>query len=323
MKTSKTSRAIFLCAIGLALTFPAVAAEKQASIATGPAGGVYLPLGKGMADVLGKYMPDTIFTHEATSASADNIRMVAAGKATMAFTQADTAWDGYKGYNKFEAALPIRTLAVIYPNHLHLVTRGSGVVKVSDLKGKRVSTGAAGSGTEIWGLRLLEANLINPDKDIVRHKLALKESITALQEGKIDAFLWASGTPAKAIADYAKEPGANVRVIDTAGAVRSMQRKYGPVYTDGRMPPNTYAGQTRTVRVAEVWNLLVVHEKADDKFVYDMLKTLFDKKAELVAVHEQAGNMSLGNQSAGESPIPYHPAAKKFFTDRGVRMLGR
>ena len=192
---------------GIAFAVQVMAAEKRIAIATGPAGGVYLPLGKGMAEVLGKYLTDVKASHEATSASADNIRMVADGKVEVAFTQADTAWDAFKGYNKFDKPLPIRTLAVIYPNHLHLVTlRDNGIVKVSDLRGKRVSTGAAGSGTEIWGLRLLEAHGIDPDKDVKREKLALQPSIDALKEQKIEAFIWASGTPAKAIADYAKMP---------------------------------------------------------------------------------------------------------------------
>jgi TRAP transporter TAXI family solute receptor len=156
-----------------------VAAQKRLTIASGGTGGVYHPLGGAVAKMLATYQPDTTACHEATSASVDNIRMVAAGKADIAFTQADTAWDAYKGYGPFQAAgpQPIRTIAVLYPNSLQVVTTaGSGINKISDLRGKRISTGAKGSGTEIWGYRLLEASGIDPAKDIVDHKLLVGPS---------------------------------------------------------------------------------------------------------------------------------------------------
>jgi TRAP transporter TAXI family solute receptor len=128
------------------------------SIATGGTGGVYYPLGGGMANVISKYIPYTEATAEVTTASVDNCRLVGAGKAELALIMADTGWDAYQGRAQFKEKVPLRTAAVLYPNNMHFVTiEGKGIEKVTDLKGKRVSTGAPGSGTEVMALRVIEA----------------------------------------------------------------------------------------------------------------------------------------------------------------------
>ncbi len=326
---NKAVISLMVAMAGIALVTSA-SAEKRLSIATGPTSGVYFPLGGAVAKILAANIPDTAATHEATSASADNIRMIVAGKADVAFSQADTAWDGYKGYNKFEQPQPIRTLAVLYANSLQLVTlKEAGISKVADLRGKRVSTGPKGSGTEIWGNRLLQAAGLDPEKDIVRSQLGPSESAAALKKKEIDAFIWSSGVPTKAIAELAREPGVKIHLLNTASLVAAMLRKYGPVYTDGeiplykesKIPVASYVGITAPVPVAQVWNLLIVKADMDDKQAYNIVKALFDHRDELVAAHPDAANIELTNQGKGGSPIPFHPGAKKYYTERGVRIL--
>lgn len=320
---------VLVSLVGLA-TITSAGAQNRLSIATGPTSGVYFPLGGAVAKVLTSNLPDTTATHAATSASADNIRMIVAGKADIAFTQADTAWDGYKGYGKFPQPQPIRAIAVLYANSLHLVTlRSAGITKVSDLRGKRVSTGPKGSGTEIWGVRLLQASGLDPDKDIVRSSIGPAESATALKENKLDAFIWSSGVPVKAVTELAKDPAVKLQLLNTANAVPTMLRKYGPVYADGeipiysagQIPAASYAGITAPVKVAQVWNILIVRADMDNKLVYNMVKALFEHKTDLIAGHSDAANIQLANQGRGGSPIPFHPGAKKYYAEQGIRIL--
>lgn len=308
-----------LVAAGVIVSGGAIA-QKRLTVATGPTGGVYFPLGAAVAKVLGASLPDVTSTHEATSASADNIRQIASGKADVAFTQADTAWDGYKGYGTFGGQpQPIRAIAVLYPNNLHVVTlQGNGINKVGDLRGKRVSTGPTKSGTEIWGERLLLANGIDPNKDITRSSLGPAESGKALVEGKLDAFVWSGGVPTKAIADLAKT--AKIRLLDSAAAVPSMLRKHGPVYTDGEIAANAYEGVAKS-KVAQVWNLLIVKDSMDDKLVQSITKALHENKADLVVGHKEAENLDLKLQARGGSPIPFHTGAKRYYLEKGVRIL--
>ena len=312
-----------LLALALSLApVPGHAQQKsiRLSIATGGTGGVYYPLGGGLANVLSYTLPDVEATAEVTSASVDNIKLVGAGKADIAFTLADTAADGYNGVGKFKEKVPVRAIAVLYANKSQWVTmEGTGVEKIQDLKGRRISTGAPGSGTEVIALRILEAYGIDPNKDVKREKLSVAESASALKDRKIDAFFWSGGVPTAAVTDLAATPGVKVKLLDHAGAVPAMVKKNGSLYVKGVIPAKSYPGQVKDVEVADVWNLLVVNEKMDEKLVYRIVKTLFEKKADLVAVHQEAKNLDLATQYDGGSPVPFHPGAMKYFAEKGMK----
>jgi TRAP transporter TAXI family solute receptor len=307
----------------LVFSFSSAWAQKtvRLSIATGGTGGVYYPMGGGLANIISKYVPYTEATAEVTTASVDNCRLVGAGKAELAFIMADTGWDAYQGKAQFKEKIPLRTVAVLYPNNMHMVTvEGKGIEKITDLKGKRVSTGAPGSGTEIMALRVIEAYGLDPTKDMKRDKLSVSESAGALKDGKIDAFFWVGGLPTAAVIDLGATPGVKMKLIPHADAVPKMRETYGPIYVKGIIPAKTYPGQSVDVPIAVVWNLLVCHENMKGDLVHDIVKTLFDHKPELAASHREASNISLEHQAAGGSPIPFHPGAIRYFTEKGVKI---
>ena len=314
---------IFGVILVLILPFSSAWAQKtvRLSIATGGTGGVYYPLGGGMANVISKYIPYTEATAEVTTASVDNCRLVGAGKAELALIMADTGWDAYQGRAQFKEKVPLRTVAVLYPNNMHIVTvEGKGIEKVTDLKGKRVSTGAPGSGTEVMALRVIEAYGLDPTKDMTRDKLGVSESAGALKDRKIDAFFWVGGLPTAAVMDLGATPGVKIKLIGHADAVPKMRETYGPIYVKGVIPAKTYPGQTVDVPIAVVWNLLVCNEKMKGDVVYDILKILFDHKQELVASHREASNLSLEYQTGVGSPIPIHPGAFRYLTEKGIKV---
>jgi TRAP transporter TAXI family solute receptor len=314
-------RIVFL-AVALALVvLPAHADQKtRLSVVTGGTGGVYYPMGGAIANVLSKYMPDTVVTAEVTSASIDNLKLVGAGRGDIAFTMADTAWDGYNGTGKFPGKVPLRAIVVLYANKTQVVTvQGRGIEKMSDLKGKRISTGAPGSGTELIALRLLEAYGIDTEKDVRREKLSVAESVGALKDNKIDAFIWSGGLPTAAVTDLAATPGHKIKLLDHSDAVPAMVKKHGPLYVKDTIPAKMYPGQDKEVSILSVWNILAVHEKMDGKLAYEITKTIFEKKPEIVAVHKEAQNIALETQMRGGSPIPFHPGAMKYFSEKGVK----
>ncbi len=318
-------RRLFLFAVFslFVFSFSSAWAQKtvRLSIATGGTGGVYYPMGGGMANILSKYIPYLEATAEVTTASVDNCLLVGKQKAELAFIMADTGWDAYMGKAQFKEKVPLRTLAVLYPNNMHVVTaEGKGIDKVSDLKGKRVSTGAPGSGTEVMGLRVIEANGLDPNKDMTRDKLGVSESVGALKDGKIDAFFWVGGLPTAAITDLGATPGIKIRLLNSADAVPKMREKYGPLYVTGVIAAKTYPGQDADVPIAVVWNVLICNEKMKDDVAYDILKTLFDHKPELVASHRDARYLSLDSQAGGGSPIPFHPGAIRYFAEKGIKV---
>ncbi|HJX60261.1 MAG TPA: TAXI family TRAP transporter solute-binding subunit [Thermodesulfobacteriota bacterium] len=291
------------------------------SIATGGTGGVYYPLGGGMANIISKYIAYTEATAEVTTASVDNCRLVGAGKAELALIMADTGWDAYQGRAQFKEKVPLRTVAVLYPNNMHVVTlEGKGIEKMTDLKGKRVSTGAPGSGTEVMALRVIEAFGLDPTKDMTRDKLGVSESAGALKDRKIDAFFWVGGLPTAAITDLGATPGIKMKLIGHGDALTKMRETYGPIYVKGVIPAKTYPGQEGDVPITIVWNLLVCHDNMKGDIVYDIVKTFFDHKQELITVHREARWLSLEPQATGGSPIPFHPGAIRYFTEKGLKI---
>jgi TRAP transporter TAXI family solute receptor len=312
-----------LIAAIMAFGLPAAGAQDKKvrlSIGTGGTGGVYYPLGGGLAAILSKYVPGVEATAEVTAGSIANLQLIGSGKSEIAFTMADAAWDAQNGLDKFkDAKVPLRTLAVFYPNRMHVVTvDGSGVSRFADLKGKRVSTGAPVSGTEVMALRLIKACGLDPNKDMTRERLSVAESVSALKDGKIDALFWVGGVPTPSITDLAATPGKTIRLIDHGECADKLRKEYGPIYVQNRILANAYPGSTRDTTNVDVWNLLVVPEKADENLVYQIVKALFEKKDELVKVHKDAAFLELSNQATGASPIPFHPGAIRYLRERGI-----
>jgi TRAP transporter TAXI family solute receptor len=310
-----------LAAIAL-LAFAGAAQAQNISIATGGTGGVYYPLGGGLAALLSKKVPGMQATAEVTGGSVANMQLIGTGKPYIAFTQADAAIDALKGQDKFAGKpIPVRTLAVLYPNRMHVVSiEGTGITKIGDMKGKRVSTGSGGSATEVFAFRVIEAAGLDKDKDMKRERLGVAESVNALKDRKIDAFFWVGGLPTAAVTDLSNSPGVKIQMIDIAHLVPVMAKKHGNIYIKDVIPQRMYKGMTADNQAATVTNLLAVHQNMDDKTAYAITKALFENVVDLVRVHAEAVNIKLENQKAENSSIPWHPGAVKYFAERGIKI---
>jgi TRAP transporter TAXI family solute receptor len=306
----------------LAIVVAAAAQGQNLSIATGGTGGVYYPLGGGMAAVLSKYVEGMQATAEVTGGSVANLQLIGTAQPYLAFTMADATLDAYKGQDKFTGRpVPVRTLMVLYPNRMHVVSiEGTGVSKISDLKGKRVSTGSGGSATEVMAFRVIEAAGLDKDKDMRRERLGVAESVNALKDRKIDAFFWVGGLPTGAVTDLANSPGVKIKMIDHADLVPAMNKKYGNLYVRDTITKDVYKGMEKDNPQATVMNLLVAHEKMDDKTAYNIVKAVFDHRDELIRSHKEAENFKLENQKKDASPVPWHPGAVKYFVEKGVKL---
>ena len=292
------------------------------SITTGPTGGVYYPLGGGIANILSKYVPGYSANAESTAGSVANLQLMSQKKSDLALSMADAAWDGYKGQGKFSGAeVPVRALMVAYPNRMHVVTvEGRGINNFADLKGKRVSTGAPNSATELMTQRLLEAYGMDWTKDIRRERLTPEKSADAIKDNKLDAFFFVVGIPTSSVTDLAATPGTKIKLIDHADAFEKMTAKHGPLYVRDVIPAKSYPGQDQVNHVATVWNLLVAHKDMPDQVAYNILKTIFDRKDDLILVHKEAANFDVKTQSKAAATIPYHPGAIKYFAEKGVKL---
>ena len=313
----------FIKMIALSLALLCGSAHAQnISIATGGTGGVYYPMGGGLASVLSSKVPGMSATAEVTGGSVDNLNLIGTGKPYVGFVMADAAKDAQIGEGKFAGKkVDLRTLLVLYPNLMHVVTvDGTGIKTMKDLKGKRISTGAPGSATEVMAFRLLESAGLDKDKDVKRERLSVAESVNAVKDRKIDAFFWVGGLPTAAVTDLANTPGTKIVMVDTTDEIPAMNKKYGNLYFATVIPKATYSGMAKDNKVAAVANILVVNANMSDAEAYKIVKAIFDNKLELVRTHQEYMNVNLENQKQKSTPIDFHAGALKFFKEKNVKV---
>ena len=320
-----TPRVTLLCVLLLALAGCNRSASdcepRFLSIATGGTGGVYYPYGGALARLISEKIPCVQATAEVTGASVDNLKLMQLGKVDLAFTLADTLAEATRGTGPFRATGTVgsaRALALLYTNYTHLVVgRNSGIGSVADLKGRVVSVGSPGSGTELIADRVLAAAGVDPRTDITRHALGVAESAGALKDGKVDAFFWSGGLPTAAVQDLAATPGLSIAFVSHHDLLPALQRDYGAgLYKAAIIPAGAYQGLTRDVGTIGVTNVLVGSSLLDADLVQQIVALMFDQKDALVAAHPEARHLAV---PGGPDAItaPFHQGAIAFYKGRG------
>lgn len=294
--------------------------KKKVSIATGGMGGTYFVIGGAIAGITAKYT-GVEAAAEVTSTPAYNCRMISSKRSDLGLVTGDTGFDACNGRGIFKGqALPLRNVTALYPNLTHVVTlEGKGISNITDLKGKRVSTGTPGSSTETVAFRVLEAGGISHKKDITKERLGASDSARALLNGKIDAYFWSGGVPTASVLDLSNSPGARMALIASDNLLPKMAERYGPVYYKSFIPKNAYNGPARDTPVSTVPNLLMCHKDMDEKLVYNILGAIFGHLKELASVHKEALHINLKNGSSYRA-VPYHAGAQRFFNEKGFKI---
>lgn len=271
-------------------------------IATGSPTAVYHAFGASLAALLNRELRGVRASVVVTAASAENVRLVGAGQAELGFTQADVL---DTGPDQHPAVLAV---ARVYDDLLHLITTADGPVRtLADLRGRRVSVGAPGSGTEITATRLLEvAHLAG--SAVRRERLGLDESIAALRAGSIDAFFFSGGLPVRGVQELSA--GSAIRIIDLGEWTEPLRRGYREVYVSRDIPRSVYGvGPVTTVANP---NYLVVRANLPEALVRDVTRLLMERRAELAAAHPAAGRMS-PRSAIATTPLPLHPGAASWY----------
>ena len=305
-----------LAASTLLVVATPVFAQEQLSIATGGTGGVYFPMGGGLAEIINGKIDGYSATAEVTGASVENMGLVATGDADLAIALADTVQQGYTGTGRFEGnALPmVRGLASLYANMIQIVAlQGSGITTLEDLRGKRVSVGAPGSGTEVNAAAILNANGMTYD-DIEEQRLNFNETADALANGDIDAGFWSVGAPTSSILNLATTN--SIVMIELSDAEIAAARAADPIFAQTTLDAGIYDGVGATT-VLGVPNVLVVSSEMSDDLAYAITSAMFENIEDLRAVHP-AANQTTVEFTLAATPIPLHPGAIRYFEEIGA-----
>lgn len=278
------------------------------NIATGGTAGTYYPIGGAIADILNKSGMNA--AAQSTGASVANINMLRDKQVELAIVQNDITYYAVNGQEMFEEKVEgLNAIASLYPETCQFVTRqDSGITDISQLKGKRVAVGAAGSGAEANARQILAAYGLTYD-DVDEQFLSFAESAYALKDQTVDAAFVTAGFPTAAVQDVASQNPINVLTIDDAHFA-ALSQKY-PFYNKIVIPANTYAGQSTDVQSVSVMAVLVANDKIDAKVGEQVTNALFDNLDKLQAAHAAAKNISKENALAGIDFLKLNEGAAK------------
>ncbi len=320
MKRSKIS----LLAIGLVLCLgfavQASAADKIfLTLASGSPGGAYYPLGGGMSVVIQKTVEGFRCASESTGASVENSRLVGNGDSDMGMVMGSVGYNAAEGKKPFEKKYDIVSLFQMYPAPQHLVTTAqSGIKKIADLKGKRVSIDVPGSGCSTMSKIILEEAGFNLEKDLKIANLSQTESVQALKDGVIDATFFNFAYPGSAVMDLAATRDIVLVPIEQKLADQIL-KKY-PYYVKIVIPGKTYAKVDYDVLCLGDSNVMVANKKMKDDVAYKIVKAIYTNvnggQWALKNVHPIASQLT--PQNAVNSPLPLHPGAAKYFKEVGA-----
>jgi TRAP transporter TAXI family solute receptor len=291
-------------------------------IATGQVGGVYHAYGGGIRTAVNAELPQLRVEVLATDASAENLRLLDARRTELAFTLADTAADAVEGTGPFTDPIDMVALARLYDNYVQLVVPAASPVRtLADLRGALVSTGAAGSGTDLVADRLFEVaelrqvaapapgGALRRNSDVRTVNLGIEESAAGLRAGTLDAFFFFGGIPTPAVAELARaEP---VRVLPLGEWVPKLAARFGGLYTEAVIPASPY-GLDAPVRTVSVPNYLVARRDMDAELAYRLTRLLFTRTADLARAHPEGRRLS-ARTAISTYPLDLHPGAERWY----------
>lgn len=286
------------------------------NILTGGTSGVYYPLGSALTKIYGENIKDSKVQVQVTKASVENLVLLQEGKGEIAFVLGDSAKDAWEGKedagfkNKLDK---LRILGAIYPNYIQIVaSKDSKIKTLADLKGKGLSVGAAKSGTELNSRAIFSAAGLSY-KDLGKLEyLPFAESIELIKNRQLDATLQSAGLGVASLKDLANS--LDVTVVSVPDAV---VKKMGAPFISGKIPANTYKGQTEDVNTAAVVNYLVTRKDVSDATAYQMTKLFYENLPALVAAHSAAQAINV-KDAALNPPLPLHPGAIKYYKEKGL-----
>ena len=289
------------------------------TMGTGSPTGTYYAYG----GIIGQYITNNAgvtVNAVSTGGSKDNIQGIDIGDYQLGTVQSDVmhyAWNGTRSFEEDGKIESFRTVAGLYAEAVQLVTANPDIKTVADLKDKKVSIGAPGSGVYFNAMDVLAAAGLT-EQDIKPQYQNFDESADALKDGKIDAAFIVAGAPTPAITELCMT-NANVRIVPIDGEIADKLMKENTFYSVYKIPANTYKNQTEEVLTVTVKATLIVSASASEDEVYRLTAAIFDNIEAITKEHAKGAELSLENATDGLT-VPFHAGAAKYFKEKGIEV---
>lgn len=296
-------------------------AERVITVGTGLAGGVYNAVGAALAGIFTRELPVMAAIPRPSGGSLANIGVLDSGEATVAFAGVDSAVNAADGGGPFRGKpVGLRALALLFSEQMHVVaTAETGIHTLADIRGKRVSTGFSGSGTNGMSHRLLMVAGIGRNQAFTRRDgLNLIDSCAGLRAGSLDPFFFCAGVPVGTIRALAESAGPAITLIVHDNLAAGVIGRDAHVYYPEIIPANAYPGLVTDNRQISVADVLLVRDTMPAEQTAALLQVVWSNRAELAHVHPVLANFTLAGQKSTAIGVPWHPAAEAFWTAQGA-----
>jgi len=307
---------IMILCMTVALAGPVAAKTTFIGIGTGGTGGIYYPYGGGVAEIWSKYVPDIQAVAEVTGASVENVKLADKGETVIGEVMGDVADAGFNGLGKFKGKKhDILSMAVMYPNLLQVVTlKNSGITNIEQVKGKRISSGSPGSGTNFMAEAVLKAVGI-PLDSFKDSRLSFTETANALRDGTIDVGFWSVGPGTSSILDLATTH--DIVIIPITPEQTQKVLAANDTYASVDLAGGVYRGVDKPVPTIGVWNVMICQKSLAEDMVYKLVAALYEHNDYLRKIHPSAAYTTPEN-AVKYSPIPLHPGTVKYLKENGI-----
>ncbi|MGD8722756.1 MAG: TAXI family TRAP transporter solute-binding subunit [Desulfobacterales bacterium] len=307
---------IFVLCTTVLIGGPALARTEFISIGTGGTGGIYYPYGGGVAEIWTKYAKGVRAVAEVTGASVENVRLAHKGETVIGEVMGDVAVAGFKGLSKFKGQKhDILSMAIMYPNLLQVVTlKKYGITNIEQIKGRNISSGSPGSGTNFMAETVFKALGIPLDsyKD---SRLSFTESANALRDGTIEVGVWSVGPGTSSILDLATTH--DIHIINFTPEQQKKILAANTQYSAVDLAGGVYRGVDQAVPTIGVWNVMICQAGLSTDLVYKLVRALYEHQDYLLKIHPSASYTTPEN-AVKYSPIPLHPGTIKYLKEKGV-----
>ena len=313
----KTILISILCLI-LAIAGTATAKTTFISLGTGGTGGIYYPYGGGVAEIWSKYVKGVKAVAEVTGASVENVKLAHKGETVIGEVMGDVAQAGFSGTGKFNGKKhDIYSMAIMYPNLLQVVTlKKSGITNIEQIKGRNISSGSPGSGTNFMAEAVFKALGI-PLDSYSDSRLSFTESANALRDGTIEVGVWSVGPGTSSILDLATTH--DIHIIEFTPAQTQKILAANANYSSVDLAGGVYRGVDEPVATIGVWNVMICQASLETDMVYSLVKALYEHNDYLLKIHPSASYTTPEN-AVKYSPIPLHPGTIKYLKEKNIEV---
>lgn len=293
------------------------AAATELRMMTGPQGGSWIPLGGQLKDLWEKAVPG-LSVQVMPGAGIANVRAIEEGKADVGFGNSISTADAMTGkppFNKPHAN--VCNVASLYPQYFQFVVLAdAGINKVSDLKGKSITTQQRGNTGELITRQYLEAHGLTYN-DVKVSFVGYSDSVNQMKDGHAVAFGLNTQAPAGAIMDIAA--ARDVKIFDNSDVYEKMLT-YNPNYKLITLKKGTYPKQDRDIKVIGFYTHIVASCKLPDDMVYTMTKTIAQNTKTLATVARDIAEIG-PREMAEDVGVKFHPGAARFYRESGVTVV--